>query len=198
MADPPWFFGDKLPGKTRGAGSNYTLMRNPDICAFGSTLPPIADDAVLFLWRVASMPQEALDVVAAWGFKPKTEIVWQKETVTGKRHFGMGRIVRAEHETCLIAARGRPIVKAKNIRSTFAADEGETRIIDPMHDLDDALFSAQVGAHSAKPERIYQIIEELYDGPYLSVFDRRQRAGWTCIGDEANKGVPYAEKGGTP
>lgn len=169
MADPPWPFADKLPGKGRGAAKHYHLLAMEGICGF--PLPPLADDCALLLWRVASMQQEALDVVKAWGFTLKTEIVWRKTTKTGKRHFGMGRTVRAEHETCLIAVRGKPVVKDRAVRSTF---------------------DAQVGVHSAKPVEIYEIAERLYDGPFLSVFDRRQRDGWTCIGDQADAAVPYA------
>ncbi len=161
VADPPWSFGDKLPGNGRGAAKHYKTMTVAELCLFEP--PPIAKDAVLFLWRVAAMQTEALAVVKAWGFTPKTEIVWLKRTVHGKRHFGMGRIVRAEHETCLVATRGRPQVKVKNIRSTF---------------------EAKTGRHSEKPEAFFDLVEGLYDGPYLELFARRQRAGWRCFGDE--------------
>ena len=52
-ADPPWAFSDPLPGKKRGAEKHYATMTVDEICAY--PLPPVADDAVLFLWRVASM-----------------------------------------------------------------------------------------------------------------------------------------------
>lgn len=169
MADPPWPFRDRLPGKTRGASRHYRLSPMREILAF--PLPPIADNALLFLWRVASMPQEALDVAKAWGFEPKSEIVWRKTTAHGRRHMGMGRIVRAEHETCLIATRGKNLTRLHNVRS---------------------VFDAPVGVHSAKPEEIYAIIERLVEGPYLSVYDRRERDGWVCLGDEVHKGLPYA------
>jgi len=126
-------------------------------------LPDLADDAVLFLWRVASMQEEALSVIRAWGFTPKTEMVWIKKTARWKRWFGMGRIVRAEHETVLIATRGRPTVRTRVVRSTF---------------------EAKAGRHSAKPEEFYAIVEQLYAGPYVELFARRQRPGWTCEGDE--------------
>lgn len=99
VADPAWSFGDKLPGKKRGAEKNYNVMSAEDICGMargyapGHALGPyttalamcskrfrLADDALLFLWRVASMPQEALDVIRAWGFVPKSEIIWVKTT----------------------------------------------------------------------------------------------------------------------
>lgn len=161
VADPPWLFGDKLPGKGRGASKHYQCLSQADLLSF--RLPKLADDSVLFLWRVSSMQQEALDVVKAWGFTLKTELVWRKQTVTGKRHFGMGRILRAEHETCLIATRGRMAPKVRNVRSTFRAP---------------------VGRHSEKPERFFEIVEELFDGPYVELFARRHRAGWKCLGNE--------------
>lgn len=161
VADPPWSFGDSLPGKSRGAAKNYGTMTVDDICNY--QLPPIATDAALFLWRVSAMQAEALRVVDAWGFKLKTEIVWLKRTVHGKRHFGMGRILRAEHEMCLIATRGKPAVHARNIRSTF---------------------EAKTGKHSEKPEELFEIVEQLYDGPFVELFARRKRDGWQCYGEE--------------
>ena len=77
-ADPPWSFSDKLPGPTRGAAKNYSCLSTKELHTF--PLPPIAENATLFLWRVASMQQEALDVIQAWGFRLKTEIVWVKIT----------------------------------------------------------------------------------------------------------------------
>jgi N6-adenosine-specific RNA methylase IME4 len=160
-ADCPWRFGDKLPGNGRGAEKHYPCMSVADLCAF--PLPPLAGDCALFFWRVAAMQREALDVIDAWGFTPKTEIVWQKTTKTGKKHFGMGRIVRASHEVCLVATRGRPVVMDRSVRSTF---------------------SAPVGRHSEKPPAFYDIVERLFDGPYVRLFARSQRPGWVSLGNE--------------
>jgi N6-adenosine-specific RNA methylase IME4 len=160
-ADPPWKFGDKLPGDGRGAEKHYGVMDAADICRFA--LPPIADDAVLFCWRVAAMQQEALDVVKAWDFTLKSELVWKKLTKHGKRWFGMGRYVRAEHETCLIATRGRPQILDRAVRS---------------------VFEAPAGRHSEKPEEFFQIVERLCGGPRVELFARRHRANWTCYGNE--------------
>jgi N6-adenosine-specific RNA methylase IME4 len=119
VADPPWRFDDKLPGESRGAENNYPVLSVADICNF--ELPPLANDCRLFLWRVASMQQEALDVMKAWGFELKTEIVWRKLTKTGLPWFGMGRTVRASHEVCLIGVRGKPDVLNRSTRSVFDA-----------------------------------------------------------------------------
>jgi N6-adenosine-specific RNA methylase IME4 len=122
VADPPWSFGDALPGKTRGAVKNYACMTLSDIMAY--PLPPLAEDCMLLLWRVAAMQQEALLVANAWGFVPKAEIVWEKLTASGKPWFGMGRYVRAAHETCLLATRGKVKVLDRSVRSRFAAKVG--------------------------------------------------------------------------
>lgn len=165
-ADPPWQFEDELG--SRGARANYKTMTVDQICRF--PLPPLYESSTLFMWRVASMQQEALDVIDAWDFTVKCEIVWRKLTKTGKPFFGMGRTVRNEHETCLIATSGRPVTLNKSIRSTFEAPvpvDAQGRYI-----------------HSAKPEEFYKIVEQLRDGPYVELFARRGRANWTCLGDE--------------
>lgn len=188
VADPPWKFSDALPGKTRGAVRNYACMTTYDICRLADTTlgelsimgQPIASNAVLFLWRVAAMPQAALDVAMAWGFKVKTEGIWLKKTADGLRWFGMGRTLRAEHEAFYVAARGNPVVQTNSVRSTFVTD------------LDLCGLSAKGRKHSEKPDEFYAIVEEMFPGPRLELFARKPRAGWTCIGDE----MPEIERAG--
>ena len=159
VADPPWKFSDGT--RRGGAEKHYPCLRAWEIQRF--PLPPISDNAYLFLWRVASMPQEALDVVKAWGFVPKTELVWRKQTSTGKRHFGMGHHLRAEHETCIVATRGQPGPKSRSIRT---------------------VFDAPIGRHSEKPDAFYELVENFHAGPYAEMFARRTRAGWQHFGNE--------------
>jgi len=165
VADPPWRFNDKLPGDKRGAASHYRTLALDQISMLQpyADLAREADDAVLFLWRVAAMQREALEVCRAWLFEPKTEIVWCKLTRRGNPHFGMGRYVRNAHETCLVATRGRPKILSHSIRSTF---------------------SARVGEHSDKPDEFYLLVEQLCVGPRLDMFARRNRLGWTCMGNQ--------------
>lgn len=207
LADPPWSFKDHLPGKSRGAAKQYKTIptdalvnylpiaegrdllleaverhaRMSDIFSgpvprtmLPCPLPPpieVADNAVLFLWRVASMQADALRVMEEWGFTQKSELVWLKRTRSGKRHFGMGRSVRNEHEVLLIGHRGKPRrLSPANVRSTF---EGEVRKV-PW----------ALTGHSVKPLEQYEIIERLYAGPYLELFGRESRVGWTVFGDE--------------
>ncbi len=181
-ADPPWSFGDPLPGASRGAQKNYATLSVDDIkgrkFVGGELLADVADDAYLFLWRVSAggvnlitMVENAYAVARAWDFTPKTEIVWRKQTVHGNRHFGMGRHVRMEHEACIVATRGKAKPLVRNIRSVFDAPAP----------------SGKNGraTHSAKPDAFYtEVVEKLFGGPYLELFARSRRPGWTCVGDE--------------
>lgn len=167
-ADCPWKFNDKLPGKGRGAAKNYPVLTVEELCRF--PLPHLADDAYLFFWRVSSMVEEAYQVVRAWGFTPKSEIVWQKLTKKGKQWFGMGRHVRASHETAIVAVRGRPKPLSRSVRSTFAA---------PVPVGPDGRYR-----HSGKPEEFYDLVERLARGRYVELFARRQRPGWICLGNQ--------------
>ena len=167
VADPPWNFNDHLPGEgIRGAAKHYNTLDLYDIQNFPWLHdPPIqfTDNSRLFLWRVASMQAEALIVMRHWGFTLKSEIVWKKLTSTGKRHFGMGRTVRMEHEVCLIGQRGKPPVLNHSTRS---------------------VFEAKVSQHSKKPDEFYDIVDGLSPGPYLELFARNRRKDWDSIGDE--------------
>ena len=160
-ADPPWPFDDQLADFNRGAATQYNILSVEDIKRF--PLPPLYEDSTLYLWRVAAMQQEALDVIDAWDFELKAEIIWKKLTKHGKRHFGMGRHVRMEHEVCLIATSGKPKTLDKSIRS---------------------IFEAPVGRHSEKPEQFYRIVERMREGPYCELFARKRRAGWTQFGNQ--------------
>jgi N6-adenosine-specific RNA methylase IME4 len=169
VADPPWPFDDQLGDHTRGATTQYRSMLSVnDIKHF--PLPLMYEYSTLFLWRVAAMQREALDVIDAWDFELKAEIVWKKLTARGKRHFGMGHQVRMEHEVCLIATSGKPRTLDKSIRSVFEAPV-VTRANGRIW-------------HSAKPDAFYKIVERMKEGPYCELFARRARAGWDCHGNE--------------
>jgi N6-adenosine-specific RNA methylase IME4 len=163
LCDPPWLFSDRLPGGGRGASKHYACLTLEQIKAF--PLPPLADDAALVLWRVAAMVPEAYEVVKAWGFTAKSEIVWVKVRAYGSKQLriGMGRSVRNCHEVAIVATRGRPVRQSASEPSVIFAPRGE---------------------HSRKPLAVHRLIERLYPGPYHELFARRAVSGWRCEGNE--------------
>lgn len=170
VADPPWSFDDALPGPKRGASKHYATMPTESVCSL--RLPLLASDAVLFLWRVASMQEDALRVCRAWGFRPVTEIVWCKTSADGSPRIGMGRYVRNAHETCLVGARdgAAALIRDHAVPSWFTAPRGR---------------------HSAKPGAFFGLVERLAAGPYVELFGRGERAGWTVLGDAVGTNIPF-------
>jgi len=161
-ADPPWIYGNRPPSG-RGAQDHYHGLTIEKLCA----LPVEAHstpDAVLFMWVTAPMLYEVpgpREVMLAWGFKPKTGIVWDKVNHV------FGNYVSVRHEHLLIGTRGRCLPD----RPTPMPDSVQTE--------------RQEGEHSSKPESFRRMIETLYDGPYLEMFGRTLVDGWTVFGDDA-------------
>lgn len=177
VADPPWAFGDKLPGNGRGSEKHYKVLTVPDIMRF--QLPPLEDDAMLVLWRVASQQQEALDVVKAWDFVVKSEIVWVKSEDADDAipKMGMGHYVRNEHEVALVCTRGKFKVADHGVRSTFRAPRG---------------------THSSKPDAFFALVERLAgperEGHLVELFGRKARVGWHVYGDEIPQGYVWTPR----
>lgn len=162
LADPPWPFdtwGEN--GKDRSPERHYRTMSIAEICAL-PVAEHAAEDCALFLWAVSATAREAVQVLAAWGFEFKTvAFVWAKEGA-----FGNGYWSRQRCEFCLLATRGQP--------RRLNADV-------------DQLITAPRGAHSEKPEEAAARIERLVGGPYLELFARRSRDGWSRWGNEIDK-----------
>ena len=97
LADPPWE--DEFGISGRSVENHYLPMTLEDIKAL-DIAAMATDDAILFLWALPHMLQQALDVCTAWGFQYRTHMVWLK----GK--LGLGQWVRNEHELLFIARRG--------------------------------------------------------------------------------------------
>ena len=168
-ADPPWQFKNKKTGGSMisGAASKYLTTGIE-----GLKKIPVkeisADNCTLIMWYVGSMPQEAIDLVHAWGFTIKNlnGFVWRKLTKTGKDHFGMGFRTRAGSEAAIIATKGKPKVYSHSVR---------------------AVRSASVGRHSEKPSEFRgDIVELCGDLPRLEMFARDKTSGWDVFGNEVD------------
>lgn len=167
-ADPPWRFQNRT-GKM--APEHRRLNRYPTM-----DLNDIAELAVariakpqahLYLWVPNALIQEGLEVMKRWGFHYKTNIVWYKTRKDGgPDRRGVGFYFRNVTEVCLFGTRG------KNIRT---AQPGRTQ---------PNIIVAPKTGHSKKPVEMYEIIEACSYGPYIELFSRTQRDGWTMWGNE--------------
>ena len=169
-ADPPWQYNDKANAGKRGACHKYQVMTLEDIKRL-DVASMAAPDCLLALWWVPPMPQEALDLVRAWGFTLKTMqgFTWHKTTKHGKDHFGMGNWTRANAECCLFAVRGRPRRVCAGVRS---------------------LIVAPIGRHSEKPvEARDRLVTLLGDVPRVELFARTTAPGWAVWGNEVESTI---------
>ena len=167
-ADPPWrFIKYSEVDQSRSAENHYDVMNLDDIKRL-----PIAqhamDDCVLLLWVTDPMLQYAFEIITAWGFSYKTVgFYWVKQNAKSAGWFtGMGYWTRACPEQCLLATRGHPKRKAKDVKRLVVSPRRE---------------------HSRKPDEVIQRIERLLDGPYLEMFARASRPGWDNFGNQRGR-----------
>ncbi len=169
LADPPWRFANRT-GKVAPEHrrlSRYATMMLEDICAL-----PVAEVAAershCYLWVPNALLPQGLAVLAAWGFEYKSNIVWHKVRKDGGSDGrGVGFYFRNVTELLLFGARG------KNAR-TLAPGRRQVN-----------LLGTRKREHSRKPDEQYELIEACSWGPYLELFGRGVRPGWTVWGDQA-------------
>jgi N6-adenosine-specific RNA methylase IME4/ParB-like chromosome segregation protein Spo0J len=137
------------------AEGQYPTMATDDICAM-----PVgeraATNSVLLMWATWPLLKDALRVMEAWGFEYKTGAPWKKNVHVGGFYFlGITEFI-------LVGVRGSCLPKKAPI----------------------GWFDYPRGKHSAKPHEFYDLIEGMYDGPYLELFARNQRPNWTSFGND--------------
>jgi N6-adenosine-specific RNA methylase IME4 len=171
LADPPWRFTNRT-GKVAPEHrrlSRYETMTTDDICGL-----PVADlthqPAHLYLWVPNALLPEGLRVLQAWGFEYKSNIVWHKVRKDGGSDGrGVGFYFRNVTELLLFGVRGR------NAR-TEAPGRSQVNYL-----------SSRKREHSRKPDEQYELIESCSRGPYLELFARGTRPGWTYWGNQADE-----------
>jgi N6-adenosine-specific RNA methylase IME4 len=169
LADPPWQFlnrtGKMAPEHKRLR--RYSTMTEQEIKELPVPLLA-ADKCHLYLWVPNALLQRGLDVMTAWGFEYKSNLVWFKiRKDGGPDGRGVGFYFRNVTELVLFGVRG------KNNRTR---PPGRRQV---------NLISTRKREHSRKPDQLYPIIEACSPGPYLELFAREQRLGWTVWGNEA-------------
>jgi N6-adenosine-specific RNA methylase IME4 len=146
-------------GIERAAGNHYSTMPLDEICAL-PILSLASPDAALFMWTTVPHLRESFDVLVAWGFEYKTNIVWVKDKI------GLGYFVRNQHELLLVATRG-------DMPSPSPANRPPSVISAPRRE------------HSRKPDEAYELIERMYpELPKIELFARHARPGWAAWGNE--------------
>lgn len=178
MVDPPWAYDDDMPGPGRGSSSHYDTLHFGTILGMAPQIREITSPtAHLYLWTTNSFMREALLVANEWGFEQKTVITWVKvkdepgglpHTRNGQvgieERIGMGHYLRNVTEHILFCTKGNLSTNRSDVPNVFFAERKR---------------------HSEKPDKSYDLAEELSPAPRLDMFSRKRRAEWDLWGDEA-------------
>jgi N6-adenosine-specific RNA methylase IME4 len=162
-ADPPWKFASNSVAKPgRNAMRHYPCMTDAEICAL-----PVIDHAarasLLLMWTTAPMLVRSLEILPAWGFTYKSQLVWVKDRI------GTGFWVRNRHEILIIGRRGK-----------FPCPRPAP--------FSDSVINGGQREHSRKPPCVYEMIEATWpDARKVELFARYDRRGWASFGTEIHK-----------
>lgn len=169
LADPPWRFQNRT-GKV--APEHKRLNRYDTLSLEEIKEIPVhmvaGKNSHLYLWVPNALLKEGLDVMEAWGFKYKTNLIWHKVRKDGGPDGrGVGFYFRNTTEVILFGIRGR--------LRTLQPGRSQVNII-----------RTRKQEHSRKPDELYEIIEDCSPGPFLELFARGAREEWDVFGNQAN------------
>lgn len=180
LADPATQFKTRSKkGMGRSAERHYPTMTWPQLHALSGQIERVAKkDCVLLLWTTWPHLLNNIALISSWGFTYKTGgYDWLKGDGKSRDLFDdgikadmkMGYWTRSNGEPCLLATRGNPKRLHADVRMG---------IIEPARQ------------HSRKPDCVYPRTERLVAGPYLEMFGRTTRPGWTVVGNQVGKFAP--------
>lgn len=167
LIDPPWRFQNRT-GKV--APEHKRLRRYETLSLQEIKDLPVSRYAKaqshLYLWVPNAMLREGLEVMEAWQFTYKTNLVWYKiRKDGGPDGRGVGFYFRNVTELLLFGIKGK--------LRTLPPGRRQVNLI-----------ATRKREHSRKPKEMYQIIKQCSPGPHLELFARERRKGWKSWGDE--------------
>lgn len=168
LADPPWRFANRT-GKVAPEHrrlDRYSTMSLADICAL-PVQTVAAKNSHLYLWVPNALLPDGLRVMDAWGFRYVSNIVWAKRRKDGGPDGrGVGFYFRNVTELLLFGVRGS--------MRTLAPARSQVNMME-----------TRKREHSRKPDEQYELIEDCSPGPFMEMFARHPRPGWSVWGAES-------------
>lgn len=169
LADPPWRFENRT-GKV--APEHRRLSRYETLSVREISDIPVSQHvnevAHCYLWVPNALLPCGLRVLESWGFEYKTNLIWHKVRKDGGSDGrGVGFYFRNVTELILFGVRGK---------GARTLQPGRRQV---------NLIATRKREHSRKPDEQYEVIESCSWGPYLELFGRGSRDGWTVWGHQA-------------
>lgn len=180
LVDPPWQFSNRT-GKM--APEHKRLHRYKTLSLQEIKELPVgnyaAEKSHLYLWVPNALLAWGLELMEAWGFTYKCNLVWYKiRKDGGPDGRGVGFYFRNVTELILFGVKG----------SLRTKDPGRRQV---------NIISTRKREHSRKPDELYEVIEDCSPGPYLELFARHSRENWTQWGNELGQ-IPEKKVNGKP
>ena len=147
----------------------------------------VAPESHMYMWAVNSFTAgkdqgilPAVEVCKALGYKPITMVPWIKSNVGSPTPYGMRYT-----EMCIFAVR---YDKGMGKHTRYSGS-GEPECVVNGKGLCASrdYIKAPRRQHSRKPAEFYRWVMSRSKGPYLDLYSRTSRPGWTDVGFEAGK-----------
>lgn len=155
--DPPWPYGRKYDPDGSRVANPYPEMSIDEI---KNIQLPTEKDCVVLLWTTHAFLPHSFDILNHWGATYKATMVWNKMKI------GMGAWFRMQCEFCLVGIIGEPFWENKKFPEIIEESRRE---------------------HSRKPDKFFEIIEQITAGKKLEYFSREKRENWDNYGNEPDK-----------
>lgn len=189
LIDFPWEFEHwSAKGQGKAPQRHYDCMSIEEICS-APIHALMADDCAVFMWMTWPLMMQWPTVINALGLEyGGLAYEWLKfNPKTGKYAFGGGYGTRKNLEPCVLCMKGDPQLR-QPIASDMLGDAVIPAGVRSVRDFIEAMPLDAIRAprrlHSQKPDEQYERIETLFDGPYVELFSRADRPGWTSWGNQ--------------
>lgn len=161
VIDPPWDWGDEGDVNQLGrAKPDYATMSIEQLHAL--PVGEISDvDCHIYMWITNRSAPKGFALLDSWGFRYVTMLTWPKPS------FGMGNYFRGQTEHIIFGVKGSQQLRRKDASTLLPT------------------WQRGPNGHSSKPSEIYEFIESCSPGPYVEMFSRVKRDGWSAWGANA-------------
>ena len=182
LADPPWTFrSNSLAAPGRNPRRHYACLTVDQLCQL-PLAERVARNAALFLCVPGPLLVIGahLPLIKAWGFRPTAmgfvliklrPLADPANFTLADLHTGTGFTTRKNAEYVVLCKRGKSLRRDAGVHEIIVTPRRE---------------------HSRKPDELYHRIERYVggEGPFLELFARQSRPGWTTWGLEKTKFDP--------
>ena len=201
-ADPPWAYDNPQDHDPTRGGTPYSQLSVRDLCALRPLVDKVVSkDSVLLLWATMPKLPDALQLMAAWGYKYTCcPWVWVKLNPTGavwqptKNHVAINT-----EDASGIGIKSKDVLLQGGVYSGMGSwVNGNAEIVlmgkrgrgcpRQSKSVKQIVFAPR-GAHSAKPEEVRTRINQVFgDIPGIELFARPPKTkGWLKLGFEMDE-----------